>query len=111
MALEKICGRHAIREIGGSAIMVLGFVVCLCVYCGLVWSLSHVEYKKYEKMTLVGKSTRDSAELRNYSVSGPFELRNFHWNFIFPIVNVFLPIWNMFPPVWNPLPPLILPIS
>jgi hypothetical protein len=36
---------------------------------------------------LVGKSARNSAEFRDYSNSGPFELRNFHWNFIFPIVE------------------------
>jgi hypothetical protein len=34
---------------------------------------------------LVEKSIRNSAEFRNLSDSGPFELRNFHPNFIFPI--------------------------
>jgi hypothetical protein len=29
----------------------------------------------------------DSVEFRDFSDSGPFELRNFHWNFIFPIVK------------------------
>ncbi len=38
-------------------------------------------------MVLVGKSIRNSAELRDYSDSGPFELRNFHQNFIFPIIK------------------------
>jgi hypothetical protein len=33
--------------------------------------------------SLVGKSVRNSVEFRNYSNSGPFELRNFHRNFIF----------------------------
>ncbi len=32
---------------------------------------------------LVGKSTWNSGEFCNYSDSGPFELRNFHRNFIF----------------------------
>ncbi len=32
--------------------------------------------------TLVGKSTWNSTEFHNYSKSGPFELRNFHQNFI-----------------------------
>jgi hypothetical protein len=36
---------------------------------------------------LVGKSVRNLAEFRDYSISGPFELQNFHWNFIFPIVK------------------------
>jgi hypothetical protein len=36
---------------------------------------------------LVGKSAWNSAEFCNYSNSGPFELQNFHWNFIFPIVK------------------------
>ncbi len=36
---------------------------------------------------LVGKSARNSMEFRNYSDSGPFELRNFHLNFIFLIVK------------------------
>jgi hypothetical protein len=37
--------------------------------------------------SLVGKSARNSTEFHNYSDSGPFELQNFHWNFIFPIVK------------------------
>ncbi len=37
--------------------------------------------------SLVGKSIWNSAEFRNYSDSGHFELRNFHWNFIFLIVK------------------------
>jgi hypothetical protein len=36
---------------------------------------------------LVGKSARKSVEFRNYSNYGPFELRNFHQNFIFLIVK------------------------
>jgi hypothetical protein len=36
---------------------------------------------------LVGKSIWNTAEFCNESDSGPFELRNFHWNFIFPIVK------------------------
>ncbi len=36
---------------------------------------------------LVGKSTQNSAEFHDYSNSGPFELWNFHQNFIFPIVK------------------------
>jgi hypothetical protein len=36
---------------------------------------------------LVGKSTWNSAEFCNYSDSGPFELRNFHQNFIFLIAK------------------------
>jgi hypothetical protein len=36
---------------------------------------------------LVGKSARNSVEFRDYSDSGPFELRNFHRNFIFPTVK------------------------
>ncbi len=39
--------------------------------------------------SLVGKFAQISAKLRNYSNSGPFELQNFHWNFIFPIVIFF----------------------
>ncbi len=38
-------------------------------------------------MPLVGKSGRNSAEFRDYSGSRPFELRNFHQNFIFPVVK------------------------
>jgi hypothetical protein len=37
--------------------------------------------------SLVGKSARNSAEFRDYSHSGPFELWNFHRNFIFLIVK------------------------
>jgi hypothetical protein len=37
--------------------------------------------------SLVGKSVRNSAEFHNYSKSGPFELQNFHRNFIFLIVK------------------------
>jgi hypothetical protein len=33
--------------------------------------------------SLVGKSARNSAEFQDYSDSGPFELQNFHHNFIF----------------------------
>ncbi len=33
------------------------------------------------------KILRNSPEFRNYSDSKPFELWNFHWNFIFPIVK------------------------
>jgi hypothetical protein len=36
---------------------------------------------------LLGKSTWKSVEFCNYSNSGPFELLNFHQNFIFPIVK------------------------
>ncbi len=36
---------------------------------------------------LVGKSIRNSAKFHNYSNSGPFELHNFHRNFIFLIVK------------------------
>jgi hypothetical protein len=36
---------------------------------------------------LVGKSARNSAEFRNYSDPGPFELQNFHRKFIFPILK------------------------
>ncbi len=36
---------------------------------------------------LVGKSVWNSAEFRDYSNSGPFELQNFHRNFIFPTVK------------------------
>jgi hypothetical protein len=36
---------------------------------------------------LVGKSARNSAEFCNYSDSGPFELQNFHQNFIFLIIK------------------------
>jgi hypothetical protein len=36
---------------------------------------------------LVGKSTQNSAEFHNHSNFGPFELRNFHRNFIFLIVK------------------------
>ncbi len=38
-------------------------------------------------VVLVGKSARNSVEFRNYSSSGPFELQNFHRNFIFMIVK------------------------
>ncbi len=38
-------------------------------------------------LPLVGKSAQNSAEFRDYSNSGPFELRNFHRNFIFLIVK------------------------
>ncbi len=38
-------------------------------------------------LTLVEKSIGNPAEFRNYSNSGPFELWNFHQNFIFPIVK------------------------
>jgi hypothetical protein len=40
-----------------------------------------------EANSLVGKSVRNSAEFHNKSNFGPFELRNFHRNFIFPIVK------------------------
>jgi hypothetical protein len=36
---------------------------------------------------LVGKSARISAEFHDYFDSGPFELLNFHRNFIFPIIK------------------------
>jgi hypothetical protein len=36
---------------------------------------------------LVGKSTWNSAEFRNYFDSRPFELQNFHQNFMFLIVK------------------------
>jgi hypothetical protein len=38
-------------------------------------------------LSLVGKSAQNSAEFHHYSDSGPFELRNFHQNFIFPILK------------------------
>jgi hypothetical protein len=41
-------------------------------------------------VALVGKSNLNSMEFRNLSNSGPFELRNFHWNFIHPIVKCVL---------------------
>ncbi len=41
----------------------------------------------YRGTVLVGKYARNSAEFRDYSNSGPFELRNFHRNFIFLIVK------------------------
>jgi hypothetical protein len=41
----------------------------------------------HEVALLVGKSARISAEFRDYSDSEPFELQNFHRNFIFPIVK------------------------
>jgi hypothetical protein len=37
--------------------------------------------------SLVGKSIWNSVEFRDYSNSGPFELQNFHQNFIFLIVK------------------------
>ncbi len=37
--------------------------------------------------TLVGKTGRNSSEFRDYSDSGPFQLQNFHRNFVFPIVK------------------------
>jgi hypothetical protein len=37
--------------------------------------------------SLVGKSAWNSVEICNYSDSGPVELRNFHRNFIFPIIK------------------------
>ncbi len=40
--------------------------------------------------TLVGKSVRNPAKFRNYFDSRPFELRNFHQNFIFLIVKCVL---------------------
>jgi hypothetical protein len=39
--------------------------------------------------SLVGKSVWNSVEFCNKSDSGPFELWNFHQNFIFPIVKCF----------------------
>ena len=33
------------------------------------------------------KSGQNSMEFRDYSDSGPFQLRNFHWNFIFLIAK------------------------
>jgi hypothetical protein len=36
---------------------------------------------------LVEKSTQNSAEFRDYSYFGPFELRNFQRNYNFPIVK------------------------
>ncbi len=38
-------------------------------------------------MSQVGKSVRNSTEFRDFSDFGPFGLRNFHRNFIFPIVK------------------------
>jgi hypothetical protein len=52
--------------------------------------------------SLVGKSDQNSAEIHNYSDSGPFP---------HGILIGISPIWNMFPPFWNSSPPLILPIS
>jgi hypothetical protein len=40
-----------------------------------------------QRLTLVGKSVRNSAKFRNSSDSGPFEPRNFHQNFIFLIIK------------------------
>jgi hypothetical protein len=55
---------------------------------GLVYFHQHTKqvFKEFPK-TLVGKSIRNPAEFRDYSDSRPFELRNFHRNFIFPIVK------------------------
>ncbi len=39
---------------------------------------------------MVGKSIGNSTEFHDESNSGPFELRNFHQNFIFPIVKCVL---------------------
>jgi hypothetical protein len=36
---------------------------------------------------LVGKPAQNSVEFRDYSDSGPFELRNFYRNLIFTIVK------------------------
>jgi hypothetical protein len=36
---------------------------------------------------LVGESAQNSAEFRKYSNFGPFELRNVHWNLIFPTIK------------------------
>jgi hypothetical protein len=38
-------------------------------------------------IALVGKSARNSVGFCDYSNSGPFELRNCHRNFIFPIMK------------------------
>jgi hypothetical protein len=53
-----------------------------CMDCreGKQWNFAYV-------LPLVGKSAWNFADFCNYSNSGPFELRNFHRNFIFPIVK------------------------
>ncbi len=43
----------------------------------------------HQEWGLVGISAWNSAESRNYSDSGPFELQNFHPNFIFQIIIFF----------------------
>jgi hypothetical protein len=47
----------------------------------------HLICKRNTDEALVGKSAWNSTKFRNYSYSGPFEFRNFHRNFIFPIVT------------------------
>ncbi len=83
-----------------------GHMICAAV---TEWVMSDNCYLQVPR--LVGKSARNSAEFRDYSDSGPFELRYFHRNFFFQLYNVFPPVGNTFLPVWNPLPPMILPIS
>ncbi len=43
---------------------------------------------------MVGKSAQNSVEFRDYSYSGPFELWNFHRNFIFLIVKCVPANWE-----------------
>ncbi len=53
----------------------------------LTWATKPSDWIQRHKKCLVGKSVRNSTEFRNQSNSRPFELQNFHQNFIFPIVK------------------------
>jgi hypothetical protein len=71
--------------------------------------------------SLVGKSGWNSAKFCDYSDSGPFQLRNFHRNFIFPVVKFvpanleYIPASSESSPTidssdfvhWNTFPPFI----
>ncbi len=52
----------------------------------LCWYLI-IDFTQNGTICLVGKSVWNPAKFCNYSDSGPFELWNLHWNFIFPIVK------------------------
>jgi hypothetical protein len=63
-----------------------------------VWDCSERSKHEHLLRNLVGKSGRNSLEFRNFSDSRPFELWNFHWNFIFPIVKFVLANLEHIPP-------------
>jgi hypothetical protein len=53
----------------------------------IFFRLPNFDPRDIARATLVGKSIQNPAEFRDHSDSGPFELQNFHRNFIFLIVK------------------------